>query len=450
MFDHEKLHRYRNNPDILLRLIEDKDKDLMNYIEDFTNKEENAIIRKTSYDIGIYTIGLSPYTLLLSLSVIQPKERVVLYYTNKSKIYSDVFIRFIEITGMKFDLIHEEMSSDSDTAEIYNTMEKSIKGYKNKKIAIDITGGKKPTIASGFLGATLHNKENEIDVIYVDFSEYINDNPRYGSEHLTVLLNPNDIFNTIERKALEELFQSLHFKGARRLSRAIQKRLQEKSKDLARYNIDYQLDEINRIYYFAKLYELRNDFNYKEMNINNNILVNYEVKGLSRLKKFSDIISKVEVDKCSDLNENNLSKNIYKAFKGTDLLLYGALERYVGAIRYKNIDLQSYILRLASVVELCGIEYTKGEGKNLYEMIKNIHNLKLRTTLHEMRILRNNLSLTHGFESLVTPKTNYENAVLDYILLAFNKDKSSILNIVNTELRLRNFEEVINGLNNIQ
>ncbi len=447
-FDNEKLAKIRNNAVEIEKLILNEDKDFKKYIHSFLQKTNNQKFKENHYDIGIYTVGFSPYPILLSLLAIKPKEKAILYYSESSIVFESVFESFIDVLELKFELVHETIKGSSDTAEVYNTIEKDIKYYRDKKIAIDITGGKKPTVAAGFLGASLHEDQNKIDIIYMDFKEYRNDRPVYGSEYLTVLLNPNYLFSTVERKALKELFNSHQYRGARRLSKEILKRLKYISKRYSDYNIDYQIEELEKIYYFSKLYEMRNDFNYEHCKIDGSILTENEIKGLKGLleveKRIDNISANLEIYKGDNIRySKEMTKSIYNEFKEDKLLLYLALERYIGALRYKDIDYQSYILRLASVVELSGIIMFKGKYIRLNDKIKNIRDKNIRNKLFALKNKRNNLSLTHGFGSLDMPKEDYEIAVIGYICKAFGKRRKEIDRIVNEELKFRTFDEIV-------
>ncbi|MBU5293804.1 hypothetical protein KQH90_07125 [Anaerosalibacter bizertensis] len=445
-FDNEKLAKIRNNATEIKKLILDEDKDLKNYLHSFLQKEDNQKFRDNSYDIGMYTVGFSPYPIFLSLLLINPKEKAILYYSEKSVDFKPVFESFVDTFGLEFELVHKVMKGSSDTAEVYNIIEEDIRKYRDKKISIDITGGKKPTVAAGFLGASLH--EREIDIIYMDFDEYEDDRPVYGSEYLTTLLNPNYLFSTVERKALKELFESYQYRGARRLSKEILGRLKYISKSYSDYNIDYQINELEKIYYFSKLYELRNDFNYEECNIDEDILTEGEIKGLSILsnveKRVNNIISELKIYK-GDSNRYNeeMAKSIYNEFKDDNLLLYLALERYIGALRYKDIDYQSYILRLASVIELAGIMMFKGKYIRLHDKIKKFNDKNIRNKLFKLKDERNNSSLTHGFGSLNMPKEDYEIGTINYVCKAFKKGRKDIDKIIDEELKFRTFDEII-------
>lgn len=447
-FNRKKLGDLRNKPEEIIKLIETKDKDFMAYLETFENKEQIKEVLNKNYDIAIYTVGLSIYPLLFSLKVTNPNEKVIFFYTEKSIMFKEVFEVFANEFHLNFDIEHRKMSDSTDTAEIYNEIEKVISRYNNKKIAIDITGGKKPTIAAGFFGASLHEEENNIDILYMDFTEYLNDVPVYGSEFITTLLNPNYIFSAVERKTLKKLFDSYQFRAARRFSKEIRDRLKNISKKFPNYNLDKQLQEIEKIYYFSKLYELRNDFNYKECEANDKYLNAEEIKGLNKLKTSQERIEKIEENlfKLGYRKEKfsiELAKDLYKEFKEDKSSVYFALDRYISALRYKNIDYQSYILRLVSVLEISGVMYSEGKSTRLEEKIRYVSNENLKRKLYELKNVRNNLNLIHGYRVINGPKEDFEAAVLEYVSQAFNIPKKDLLYIIEKELKFRTFDEIV-------
>ncbi|MBZ2175788.1 hypothetical protein K8M07_11120 [Schnuerera sp. xch1] len=436
-FNSDKLAQARSDNEKILEFLQNRDKDFFKYIDEFANKKENKKVSDKSYDLVIYTIGFSPYTTILSLSVLQPKGRIVFIFTKESLSFKKIFMEYLKIAEIKSEVIFRETNSNSDTAEVFNIISEEVKQYPFKKLAVDITGGKKPTIAAGYLAASLYNDLHNIDILYLDFLEYEDDRPKYGTEYLSILLNPNDIFNTIERRALEEMYLSKNFKGARRLSNEIRKRLKRSAKKLSQYKIDNQLDEIERIYYFSKLYELRNDFNYKDIVIQEKYLNADEVHGIKMVSNFLERINSLG-NVSSQIND----KRIYEEFKGTDEILYMALERYNGALIMRYVDLQSYIIRLLSAIELAGIMLTKGVKRKTIDKINKIEDEKLKKDLHGLRRYRNSLNLNHGFKPTVAPEQRYEVAVLKYIALAFDKREEEIKRIIMDKLRYRNYEEI--------
>ncbi|WP_427338306.1 hypothetical protein [Caloranaerobacter sp. DY30410] len=447
-FDRKKLGDVRNKPEEIIKLIETKDKDFMAYLKTFENKKQIKEVLNRNYDIAIYTVGLSIYPLLFSLKVTNPNEKAIFFYTKKSEMFKEVFEVFKKGFNLNFDIEHEKVLGSTDTAEIYNEIEKVINRYKNKKIAIDITGGKKPTIAAGFFGASLHEEKNNIDILYMDFTEYSDDTPVYGSEFITILLNPNYIFSAIERKILKRLFNSYQYRAARKFSKEIRNRLRFVSKKFPNYKLDKQLQEIEKLYYFSSLYESRNDFNYKECEVNYKYLNTEEIKGLNILKNSQKRVEKIEENlfKLGYRSEKfsiELANDLYKEFKEDKLSVYFALDRYISALRYKDIDYQSYILRLVSALEISGVMYSRGQSTRLEEKIRCVSNENLKRKLHELRIIRNNLNLIHGFKTINAPKEDFEAAVLEYISQAFDMPKDKLIYIIENELKFRTFDEII-------
>lgn len=436
-YNKNKLIEARNDSEKIIDLLNNKDLDLLSYVEEFRNKKINEYIKKNKHDIGIYTIGFSPYTTILSLSIVNPKDKVILIFTEESYQHKNVFIKFLELLGSKAEIILRKTSYDSDTAEVFNIISNEIKINLGKRIAIDITGGKKPTVAAAYLAASFYPS---LDILYLNFHGYENDVAKYGTEYISVLLNPNNIFSTVERKALEEMYISKNFKGARRLSKDIERRLKKSKNLLIEYKTEEQIKEVETIYYFSKLYELRNDFNYQEININSNFLNRDEIEGIKCLSSFLWKINEIEKTRYKETKEIK----IYQNFKECDEIIFMVLERYNGALMIKDIDLQSYIIRLLSAVELAGIILTKGKVKKVFNKIDCLQDRKLKVDLHDLRIFRNELSLNHGFNFISRPDGRYEKAVLKYIAITFNKSESESNNIILNKLRYRNYKEIFN------
>lgn len=434
IFDEKKLIEARNKENKILDFIKNKDEDFIEYLDGFITKTKNIFLKEKNYDIGVYTIGFSPYTTMLSLALLRPKEEVTLIYTVESLKYKELYNEFFEFIELDVKINEKIIKDGSDTAEVFQNISNSIKGYGDKNIAIDITGGKKPTVASGFLAASLNRLPKNIDVLYLDFSEYKDDRPIYGSEFLSVLLNPTDIFSTVEQEALEKLYKSKNFKGSRILAENILKRLEQNVNELKRYGMEDQINNLKKILYFSSLYELRNNFNYEAIKIEKLYLSIEEIETLERLTRFSKGVKKIKDD-----------RNLYKKYNNTSEIIYTALDRYNGAIMMKNIDLQSYITRLLSVVEISGIILSKGEKARVVDKINILNNrlfFDLYRDLNSLRKDRNNLSIIHGFNSAKDLDNTYEKAVLEYMSIAFNMNKKDLKDILNKRIRYREYEEI--------
>ena len=276
-YDKKKLEDARSDPKAIVEFIENKDPDFCQYIDEVKNKKENDILKRNNYELIIYPIGFSPYTTIHSLYTLRP-QKAVFIYTPESEKFEDVFYSFKEHFLPHLQTDKDVISNSTGVEETYNTIENFLRKNKGKRTAIDITGGKKPVVASSFMGASQY-RENQVDTIYLDFYEYQNDRPVYGSEYLSILVNPNDLFSTMEKNALEELFNSGHYKKARELSKELIQRISRIPKTYARLNIDSQLRELERIRYFSKLYEERNEFKYDNIEIKTRCFQPRKLKG---------------------------------------------------------------------------------------------------------------------------------------------------------------------------
>ena len=126
-FDINKLMETRNKLENIKQLINQNDKDLYNYIDSFLEKESNQIF-KNKYDVAIYTVGLSIYPILLSLSTIKPKKEIVLLCSEKSLPYGEIIKTYALKLGYSLEQIKiVSQIKESDTASIYKVMEEVIK-----------------------------------------------------------------------------------------------------------------------------------------------------------------------------------------------------------------------------------------------------------------------------------------------------------------------------------
>ena len=467
-FDINKLMETRNKPENIKQLINQNDKDLYNYIDSFLEKESNQIF-KNKYDVAIYTVGLSIYPILLSLSTIKPKKEIVLLCSEKSLPYGEIIKTYAFKLGYNQDQIKiVSQIKESDTASIYKVMEEVIKEYSNEIIAIDITGGKKPTIAAGFLGATLFEIKNTIHILYMDFLEYKNDNPIYGSEYLVKLINPSELFSALDFKVLQGLYKSHQYRAARRMSKIIKNNLEQlKASEI--YDVTMQINQLEKIYAFSNLYELRTDFSYDKISslLKQETTVKYlteeELVFMEDLCECKQKIDQIieEISKSSkkyrdEDSETELSMQIYNSLKSHLGLYYMALERYESAIRYKEIDYSGYLIRLCSVIELAGILLIGGRSNQLMQKINVLKIIKIKnkefaslnidkmiSRLHKIRKLRNNSSIIHGFTSINTPDVNYEKDILTYISIAFDKSQKQITHDLNSKVKFKTIESII-------
>ena len=168
------------------------------------------------YDILISLVGFSPEPVMHTICTLQPKEKIYLICSRETKEFPNTsvsFIDFVEVLlkenklqlskseepvelneiGFKNPEISvEAMTVDSvhsdEIIQVIKRIAEKEKDKNKKKIAIDITGGKKTMLAGAFTIASVFS----IPGYYVDFEKYntSNSRPIYGTEFLNKVRNP--------------------------------------------------------------------------------------------------------------------------------------------------------------------------------------------------------------------------------------------------------------------
>lgn len=460
-FNHEKLMKIRSETNELISMIEKKDEDLYSYLKTFISNPINQEMRG-SFDTLIYTVGFSVYPIMLSLYALMPKERIVFLCSEKSFEYGDVISKFAKNLGYQENQIIIRTSMDeSDTAKMYKYMDDIIEKYSFGKVGLDITGGKKPTVAAAFSSATIFDLEIDIDILYMDYSKYENDIPVYGSEYLVKLLNPSKLFSSLEFRVLKGLFESHQYKAAVKLSHEILLNL-KKIRENYDYGLEKQIELLEKTNFYGKLYELRTDFDYKsiEKYLKQDIALKYLTeKEFQGLKKLCDTGGKIESlmgKYFKSRNDDSISKVVYENLNQDIGLYYMALERYLSSKRFQSIDYSGYFIRLCSVLELAGTIIVKGSTDNLSQKISFLKMTKpkhrdynsinldhLTSRLHKLRILRNNSTIIHGFTPISKVDKNFEKDVLTYLGIAFNKGLKEMEKDMNYILKFRSFSQIV-------
>ena len=76
----------------------------------------------------------------------------------------------------------------------------------------------------------------------MDFLEYKNDNPIYGSEYLVKLINPSELFSALDFKVLQGLYKSHQYRAARKMSKLIKNHL-EHLQSIEIYDVTIQINQ---------------------------------------------------------------------------------------------------------------------------------------------------------------------------------------------------------------
>jgi tetratricopeptide (TPR) repeat protein len=130
-----------------------------------------------------------------------------------------------------------------------------------KKVAIDITGGKKTMVSGAFTAAAIYG----FDIWYVDSGEYdpILQTPVPGTERYIEVLNPLDVFSIKDRQNAENLFNNGRYQEAYELlNRAINLLKREEYADFIKGTEIVQ--EVEKLYPWAQMYSHWDRMEYTE------------------------------------------------------------------------------------------------------------------------------------------------------------------------------------------
>jgi CRISPR-associated protein (TIGR02710 family) len=289
--------------------------------------EKNKL--KEEYDWLVLPSGLESSYYILLIKAIRPKK-VYFLGTNEFK---DFFLdKIIEKAGLKAsDYIIETVEyTGMDVSEVYEKIRNHLDLFKNKKVVLDLTRGKRIlSVGAGIVGAFFG-----FDLVYVD-EDWIDDIKRGlpGSEKLVTVKNPFEVFCDLDIKEARELFNSYNY-GA---SIFLYKNIKDKVSDPRRIEIEESLSEA---------YLFWNSFNFKaaiskfQFIINKSKQYNMEINPeLKNNFKALKILDSINLEKLEDLTEE----------KGIHIII----DLYSNALRKAEISMfEDAISRLYRVIEL--------------------------------------------------------------------------------------------------
>ncbi len=150
-------------------------------IEDFSAKYTSLF--SGDREVLISMLGYSPEPLILTAKAIKPTQHFIV----TTELRDDIISRIEEYLDSDFELI---ILKDSSFGTVYKTLKELFLRIDSDNITLDITGGKKSTVAT----ASIFGKDYRAKITYVDFSEYIKElrKPLPGSEMLNIVYNPNE------------------------------------------------------------------------------------------------------------------------------------------------------------------------------------------------------------------------------------------------------------------
>jgi hypothetical protein len=221
-------------------------------------KQKESGLNDIKYDLHILLVGTSLQPLMLSVSAINAKNILLLYSLDGTEEKKDDLKDYIKrYKGIDAD---SESVKSSEPYTVFscikNTMGKE--EWKNKKICIDITGGKKSMVGGGFLAASILG----IDSYYIDFEKYDRGVPVICTEFLNKLDNPYEIYNINEESLIKSLWERQDFDAVVEVAgKAIEKLSEEKAK---KYDLENERVRLIQIKTAAQCYNNWVRFNFAD------------------------------------------------------------------------------------------------------------------------------------------------------------------------------------------
>ena len=329
------------------------------------------------YDIGIFLVGFSTLPIVLSLAEIEPLRQIYFLYSTDTvemlkqiKDRTSAMLPGSDLSALvdtsadinsDFALQIERPSNPVETfkqiKEIIDTICEDLE--PEIKIALDLTGGKKTMIGGGFTAGSILGFGDSIDMFYVDSLAYdsTRGTPKPGTEFLTQLENPYNVYNVQSDGQATELFERHNYEGAASLWETVEVELKVYADQ---YGLRDEQTRVQRHLEMAKCYRSWDAFDYfdaqEHKNANGN-LWNYNDKHVYNNRyDVLDILNEVQ-------NKRTLFEREYR-------VIHFATDRYQNAVRRANGDkLEDAIVRFTQVVEiLCNYKiYQIAQDNNLLD-----------------------------------------------------------------------------------
>lgn len=322
-------------------------------------REQGLLPSDFCYDVGIFLVGFRSIPIVLSLAEIHPRAQIYFLYSRDTRPMlgeiadriaamlpeSDLRTRVKNAVGEKPNFQSDfavELADPSDPVETFKRIKEIVNRVdSDKRIALDLTGGKKTMISGGFTAGTILGGANftssACDMFYVDAETYDSHRhaPEPGTEFLSQLKNPLDIYNWQTRQKAEDFFDGHNYEVAANLWGDVKKNLDTHAK---RYGLDAELEAVQASLEMANCYRFWDAFDY-EASGDLKGKWGYDEKHVYRSIDVLDILSVV-------CNRQTL-------FEDDTRVIHYAVDRYQNAIRRQTSGkLDDAMVRFTQVVEI--------------------------------------------------------------------------------------------------
>ena len=348
------------------------------------------------YDVGIFLVGFSSLPIALSIAEIQPRQKIYFLHSEDTfdrcdeiidrikKMFEDPPIPFCplidgtvakNLIALVRDAERREIADPSDPVSTFQQIKDIIDNVRgpledNVRIALDLTGGKKTMIGGGFTAGSIYSISPKCDMFYVDSQEYNSrqGTPIPGTEFLTQLENPYDVYNVQSVGQAEELFYEHNYEAAMHLWDEVQKKLGDHAD---RYGLQNEQDAIKKNHCMADCYSLWDTFDYEaaaDSARDNGNLWGYSSKHVKGSIDVLDILCRVG------------GRRMLFDLANEERVIHYAMDRYQNGIRTQASDkLDDAMVRFTQVIEMLCI-YKICQIASTSNLIENTTNESLHET----------------------------------------------------------------------
>lgn len=132
-------------------------------------------------ELLISILGFSPEPIIMTAKAMKPDKHIIIT-TGKNQNVEEILDDHL---NSDFDMVR---LPDESFETMYKSLKEQLLHLNVSRVVIDITGGKKSMVAS----ASIFGKDYGCKIVYVDFSEYLEDlrKPKPGSEILNLVYDP--------------------------------------------------------------------------------------------------------------------------------------------------------------------------------------------------------------------------------------------------------------------
>lgn len=394
--------------------------------------ENKTISEKLKSNVLISTVGFQPEPVILTILILKPSI-VYLLHSNDSLSFAEKIINDKDIKISNIEFKFKEIF-EYNSVENYKIIKNILDEIsKDKKIAIDLTGGGKMMVSSISLAAFYFH----LPMVYLQ-SMKIGGLVIPFSEKLKLIENPFDYFGDVDLKLVEEFFNSHFYDAAIKTC----KNMENYIKDLA------TLKKIELLKELISVYREWDAFMHSKYCEN----FKREKPLLSeRLKLIVNKFKKLNLVNCLPENiENNIIflENLDKSFKNSLNIVdeYRIVDIYLCALRKgteKQAKYDDGIARLYRCIEMCFTYKLKSLGLN---DVSNPDYLELCKKLNiNLNDLKNKFKEFSKKELIPGEPLALDNQV--YLLKSINQDDKmvKIYEDIKEEIKMRNRSILAHG-----